>query len=65
MIQLSIPDMNCGHCEKAIREAVKETDPQAVVEIDLESRTARVETMQPKAVAGAIAKAGYPNRPVS
>jgi copper chaperone len=65
MIQLSIPDMNCGHCEKAIREAVKETDPQAKIEIDLGARTARIETAQPEAVADAIAKAGYPNGPVS
>lgn len=64
MIQLNIPDMSCGHCEKTIREAVQETDPQALIEINLDSRTARIETMQPEAVAGAIAKAGYPNRQI-
>lgn len=64
MIRLNIPDMSCGHCEKTIREAVRKADPRATIEIDLGARTARIETMQPGAVASAIAKAGYPNRPI-
>lgn len=37
MIRLSIPDMSCGHCEKIVREAVKEVDENARVTVDLNS----------------------------
>jgi copper chaperone len=66
MIRLSIPDMSCGHCEKSIRQAVREADQDARVTIDLNSRTADIETTRPlDAVSGAIAKAGYPNSPLN
>ncbi len=66
MIRLSIPDMSCGHCEKAIREAVKEVDGDARVTVDLGSRTVHIETAQPRAaVSGAIVRAGYTNSPLT
>jgi copper chaperone len=66
MIRLSIPDMSCGHCEKAIREAVKEVDESARVTVDLGSRTVDIETARPRDdVSGAIARAGYTNSPLT
>jgi copper chaperone len=66
MIRLSIPDMSCGHCEKTIREAVKEVDRDAQVTVDLNSRTVDIETARPRDdVSGAIAKAGYANSPLT
>ncbi len=66
MIRLSIPDMSCGHCEKTIREAVKEVDRDARVTVDLNSRTVDIETARPRDdVSGAIAKAGYTISPLT
>ena len=66
MIKLSIPDMSCGHCEKAIREAVKELDEDARITVDLGSRTVDIETARPREdVSVAIARAGYPNSPLT
>lgn len=66
MIRLSIPEMSCGHCEKAIREAVKEVDENARVTVDLGSRTVDIETTRSRDdVCGAIAAAGYTNSPLT
>ncbi len=56
-----VQGMTCGHCERAVTQAVRRLDPQAEVKID---RTAhRVEvtaTTQPReALARAIADEGY------
>lgn len=66
MIRLSIPEMSCGHCEKTIREAVKEVDENARVTVDLGSRTVDIETARTRDdVSGAIAEAGYTNSPLT
>ncbi len=61
MLKLSVPDMSCGHCVKAITEAVKAVDATASVTPDLGSKTVSVETL---AESGKILKslddAGYP-----
>jgi copper chaperone len=43
MIELNVNDMTCGHCVAAVTRAVKAADPQANVEVDLESKRVRVE----------------------
>ncbi len=56
----NIPDMTCGHCKAAVEAAVQSVDPQASVQVDLDARTARVETGADRgAVAQAIRDAGY------
>lgn len=66
MIRLSIPDMSCGHCVEAVTQAVRKTDPDAKVSIDLGGRTAEIDTQSPPAaVTAAIEQAGYPNNPLS
>lgn len=56
-----VKGMSCGHCEKAVTQAVKSVDPSAVVKVDL--ATGKVEVQSAKAredIAKAIAEEGYP-----
>lgn len=57
-VTLSVPDMSCDHCVRAITEALAEKLPGTPVEIDLATKTLRVAA--PAEVAAAIlADAGY------
>ncbi len=59
-MELSIPDMSCGHCRASVTKALTELDPQAKVEVDLPARTAHVETAaDPTAVIAALAAVGF------
>ena len=61
MLEFDIRNMNCGHCVRAVTEALKEVDPGARVEIDLPAKHVRVETATPREqVVSALAEAGYP-----
>ena len=44
MHQLNISDMSCGHCVSAIEKAVKAVDPNAGVAVNLEERSASIES---------------------
>ena len=60
MFELTLPTMTCGHCVKAVTQAVQELDPQAQVSIDLPSHRVSVQTTQDRqAVISALAEAGY------
>ena len=60
MIELTLPDMTCGHCVKTVTQTVKALDPQAQVETDLATHRVRIETTQaPEAVKAALAEEGY------
>lgn len=57
---LSVKGMSCGHCVKAVTEAIRQRDPQAQVQVDLPS--GRVEVISPlprEQLAAAIAEEGY------
>ena len=57
----NVQGMTCGHCEKAVTQAVKSVDPQAVVKVDL--ATGKVDVQSARArdeIAKAIADEGYP-----
>lgn len=61
MLTLSVPDMSCGHCVKAITEAVKEVDTAATVSTDLATRTVRIETLAESAkILKSLDDVGYP-----
>lgn len=61
MLTLSVPDMSCGHCVKAITEAVKEIDTAAAVSTDLAAKTVRIETLADSAkILKSLDDAGYP-----
>ena len=60
MLVLKIPSMSCGHCVKTVTETVKAIDPHARVDIDLASKTAKIDTVADAVkVTSALAEAGY------
>ena len=55
-----VQGMTCGHCEKAVTQAVKSVDPQAKVTIDRPAGKVEVQSSEPReAIARAIAEEGY------
>lgn len=60
MYNFTVPDMTCGHCASTIEKAVKSTDPEASVTIDIAARKVQVKTARPaQDIAEAIELAGY------
>ena len=61
MIQtFTVTGMTCGHCEKAVVQALQQLDPQAQVSIDRAQNRVQVESAQPReALAKAITEEGY------
>ena len=60
MIQFNIPQMSCGHCVRAVTEAVQEVDPQAKVDVDLASKKVSVESQADRQkIVAALSEAGY------
>lgn len=64
MIELKVQNMTCGHCVSAVTRAVKSVEPDAAVQVDLESGRVRVDG---RSAAGELIKAledaGYPASP--
>ena len=57
---LQVQGMTCGHCERAVTQAVQQVDPGAAVRIDREAGTVAVDSTAPReALAAAIAEEGY------
>ena len=55
-----VKGMTCGHCERAVTQAVKAVDPAAEVKIDRSAGKVEVQTTQPREqIAQAIAEEGY------
>jgi len=55
-----IPAMTCGHCVRAITEAVKAVDPQAELSADLAAHRVQVSSSAPRAaLVASLAEAGY------
>lgn len=55
-----VKGMTCGHCVKAVTNAVHEVDADARVDVDLASGTVRVESkMSSVSIGHAIEEAGY------
>lgn len=56
----TVDGMSCGHCVKAITQAIRALDPQAQVRVDLDERRVEVESDQSRvALADAIRDEGY------
>ena len=61
MFEFQVPSMSCGHCVKAVTQAVQSVDAQAKVQVDLAQQQVTVETSQEReAIVAALAEAGYP-----
>ncbi len=57
---LNVQGMTCGHCERAVTEAVKTIDPQATVKIDLATGIVEIDSAQSReTLSKAIAEEGY------
>lgn len=61
MITFQVNDMTCGHCVSTITKALKWTDKDAKVQIDLTSHLVQIESAAAGAeeLAEAITDAGY------
>lgn len=66
MIAFEVNDMTCGHCVSTITKALKATDKDAKVQIDLATHRVQVESVSADAadLAEAIKDAGYTPVPV-
>ena len=52
--------MTCGHCVKAVTQAVQSKDPAASVEVDLKAKEVRVASgLSSDQVIGLITEEGY------
>lgn len=61
MIELTLKDMNCGHCVATVTRTLQQLDPQAQVRVDLPNKTVQVETgVDAARVRQALAEEGYP-----
>ena len=66
MIEYTVQDMTCGSCVKRITKAVKDLDPLAQVDVDLQARRVRIESKQsPDALRAKITEAGYTPVPLA
>ncbi len=56
----NVAGMTCGHCVRAVTEAIHQVDPAAAVQVDLKAGQARVESTAPVTkLEEAIREAGY------
>ena len=63
MIEFEVQALSCGHCVRAVTEAVQEVDPGARVDVDLERKKVSVQSAADRAaLARALTEAGYPPR---
>ncbi|MBW8756831.1 MAG: heavy-metal-associated domain-containing protein [Burkholderiales bacterium] len=61
MLTFQVDDMTCGHCVRAIKDAVRALDADAVVDVDLPRHLVRVHASRLDAprVHQALEQAGY------
>jgi copper chaperone len=60
MLALKVEGMTCGGCARTVTNAIRNVDPEAVVEIDLAIKRVKVESSaEAGAIEQAIANAGY------
>lgn len=56
----TVTGMSCGHCEKAVTQAIRQVDPLAEVRIDRGNNLVEVQSQQPRdTLSRAITEEGY------
>lgn len=56
----NVTGMSCGHCERAVIQAIQALDPVAQVRVDLAAGTVRVDSaLDEQAIRAAIEAEGY------
>jgi copper chaperone len=60
VLEFQIPNMTCGHCVRAVTEAVHAADAAAQVTVNLPQHQVLVQTQVPRErVVAQLAQAGY------
>jgi len=60
VIEFKVETMTCGHCVRAVTEALQSVDPAAQVSVDLAAKKVTVDSSLPRVeLAAALAEAGY------
>ncbi|TWO70052.1 heavy-metal-associated domain-containing protein [Caenimonas sedimenti] len=60
MLELRVPDMNCGGCAKSVARACAAVDPAAKVEFDLREKKIKIDSEVPREkFEQALAGAGF------
>lgn len=64
-IELTLPDMTCGHCVKTVTATARRLDPAARVQTDLATHRMTIDsaTVDRAAFEAALAEEGYPAAP--
>ena len=56
----SVEGMTCGHCVRAVTQAVQSQDPAAEVKVDLAAKQVSVQSqLSPEVIADLIREEGY------
>ncbi|KPB77232.1 copper resistance protein CopZ [Pseudomonas syringae pv. tomato] len=56
----TVQGMTCGHCVRAVTEAIKNDDPAAEVQVELASKQVKVQSsLSPEQIIGLIGEEGY------
>ena len=60
MFELTVQSMSCGGCARSVTNSVRAVDGNAVVTVDLASKTVRIDSdASLQRISSAIAEAGY------
>ncbi|MBB3102392.1 heavy-metal-associated domain-containing protein [Azomonas macrocytogenes] len=60
MQTFNVKGMTCGHCERAVIQAIQSRDPSAVVKVDLGTGVVQVDTaLDDQVIREAIQAEGY------
>lgn len=65
MTEFTIQGMTCGHCKKAVEEALASVEGVTRVDVDLDAGHARVEGGDVARLVAAVAEEGYTATPAS
>jgi copper chaperone len=61
MLELTLPDMTCGHCVKTITGIVQRLDPAAQLAVDLPAHRVAIDSgVDADRIKAALAEQGYP-----
>lgn len=66
MQEFKVTGMTCGHCVRAVTDAVRSVDPSAAVAVDLDAGRLTVQngTASASHIAEAVAAEGYTAEPI-
>jgi copper chaperone len=59
MSTFKVPDMTCGHCEKAIKMELGREGANVKVDVDLKTKTVKVENISDDKVESLLKEIGY------